>query len=332
MIRFATIGTNFIVDLFLEAAGQCSRLMHTAVYSRSRDTGEQFAKKHGVNTVYTDLTELAEAEEIDAVYIASPNFLHCEQAVLMLEHKKHVLCEKPICSNYKEFMRMRQAALTNNVVLLEAMRPAYDPGMAAVKENLPKLGKIRRASFRFCQYSSRYDKFKVGQIENAFKPELSNGALMDIGVYCVHPLLLLFGKPDRIQADAVFLENGVDGEGTILAGYPDMLAELSYSKITNGTAESEIQGEEGILIIDRLVDPKELRILYRKKEDEKIRLQKPENNMLYEIERWCDLIEKKLPSEEALHISAMEMEMMDEVRRKLQIVFPADKVAEPVLP
>ena len=54
--------------------------------------------------------------------------------------------------------------------------------------------------------------------------------------------------------------------------------------------------------------------------------------MLYEIERWCDLIEKKLPSEEALHISAMEMEMMDEVRRKLQIVFPADKVAEPVLP
>ena len=35
MIRFATIGTNFIVDLFLEAAGQCSRLMHTAVYSRS---------------------------------------------------------------------------------------------------------------------------------------------------------------------------------------------------------------------------------------------------------------------------------------------------------
>ena len=55
-----------------------------------------------------------------------------------------------------------------------------------------------------------------------------------------------FGKPDRIQADAVFLENGVDGEGTILAGYPDMLAELSYSKITNGMAESEIQGEEGI--------------------------------------------------------------------------------------
>ncbi|WP_270395248.1 Gfo/Idh/MocA family protein [Mediterraneibacter massiliensis] len=330
MIRFATIGTNFIVDLFLEAAGQCSRLMHTAVYSRSRDTGEQFAKKHGVNTVYTDLTELAEAEEIDAVYIASPNFLHCEQAVLMLEHKKHVLCEKPICSNYKEFMRMKQAAQTNNAVLLEAMRPAYDPGIAAVKENLSKLGKIRRVTLRFCQYSSRYDKFNAGQIENAFRPELSNGALMDIGVYCVHPLLLLFGKPNRIQADAVFLENGVDGEGTILAGYPDMLAELSYSKITNGMAESEIQGEEGILIIDRLVDPKELRILCRKKEEERIQIDKSENNMIYEIERWCDLIEGKVPSEKALHISAMEMEMMDEVRRKLQIVFPADKDAESV--
>lgn len=325
MIRFATIGTNFIVDLFLEAAKQDKRLTYAAAYSRSESTGRKFAEKHGAEKVYTNLTELAEAKDIDAVYIASPNYAHCEQAVLMLEHKKHVLCEKPICSNHAEFMKMERAARKNRAVLLEAMRPAYDPGIKAVKENLDKLGKIRRVAFRFCQYSSRYDKFKAGKIENAFKPELSNGALMDIGVYCVHPLILLFGRPERICADAVFLENGVDAEGTILAGYQGMLAELSYSKVTDGMPECEIQGEDGIMIIDRLVDPKVLRILYRKKEEERICIAKSENNMIYEIERWCDLIEAKTPDESALCISGIEMEIMDAARKQLHIVFPSDE-------
>lgn len=76
---------------------------------------------------------------------------------------------------------MRKAALENQAVLLEAMRSVYSPGFQAVRENLHKLGKIRRVSFQYCQYSRRYDNFKKGIIENAFNPALSNGALMDIG-------------------------------------------------------------------------------------------------------------------------------------------------------
>ncbi|GAM55135.1 possible oxidoreductase [Vibrio ishigakensis] len=41
---------------------------------------------------------LAKAKQIDAVYIASPNSLHCEQAIVMMEHGKHVVCEKPLAS------------------------------------------------------------------------------------------------------------------------------------------------------------------------------------------------------------------------------------------
>ena len=326
MIRFATIGTNFIVDWFLEAAKKEERLVHAAVYSRRESTGRAFADKYGVEKVYTDLQELAEAEDIDAVYIASPNFLHCSQAILMMENGKHVLCEKPISSSYAELVRMGEAAEENNVVLLEAMRPAYDPGMEMVRDYMERLGKIRRVTFRFCQYSSRYDKFKAGQIENAFRPELSNGALMDIGVYCIHPLLMLFGKPQRICADAVFLKDSIDGEGTIVAGYPDMLAELSYSKITNGISLSEIQGEEGVLTIDRIADPEELVLYPRKGEKETIHVEKEENNMVYEIRKWCSLIEGEEDKQKELRISLMEMEMMDEVRRQIHLTFPSDEV------
>lgn len=95
MIRFATIGTSAIVDRFLEAAALCEGLVHTAVFSRKKETAKAFAKKHGAEFIYTDLKELAESSDIDAVYIASPNSCHCEQAVEMLKHGKHVLCEKP---------------------------------------------------------------------------------------------------------------------------------------------------------------------------------------------------------------------------------------------
>ena len=81
---------------------------------------------------------------------------------------------------------------------MEAMKNVHSPGFHAMMDNLYKIGTVRRATIQYCQYSSRYDKFKKGIIENAFNPKLSNGALMDIGSYCIHFLASLFGKPEKI--------------------------------------------------------------------------------------------------------------------------------------
>lgn len=113
MIRFATIGTSAIVDRFLEAAALCEGLVHTAVFSRKKETAKAFAKKHGAEFIYTDLKELAESSDIDAVYIASPNSCHCEQAVEMLKHGKHVLCEKPAASNAAELQGLERRRKTD---------------------------------------------------------------------------------------------------------------------------------------------------------------------------------------------------------------------------
>lgn len=81
-----------------------------------------FAQKHGAGSWCTDLEELAEADDVDAVYIASPNSLHCGQAIQMMRHGKHVLCEKAAASNSRELEGMLAAARENRVVFLEAMR------------------------------------------------------------------------------------------------------------------------------------------------------------------------------------------------------------------
>ena len=183
MIRFAVIGTNTITDKFLQAASALPDFKLCAVYSRTLARAQEYAQKNNVSLVFDSLEALADSDQIDAVYIASPNFCHAAQSILMMQHHKHVLCEKPIASNASEFQQMYDTAIKNQVILLEAMRSVFSPGFAAIRSLLPVLGTIRQVDFSFCKYSSRYDHFKEGIIENAFHPALSNAALMDIGVY-----------------------------------------------------------------------------------------------------------------------------------------------------
>ena len=96
MIRFATVGTGWIVGEFLRGAKEVPEVEYVACYSRTRERGELFAREWGAQKVYTDLEQMAQDDAIDAVYIASPNSLHYEQSKLFLQNGKHVICEKPI--------------------------------------------------------------------------------------------------------------------------------------------------------------------------------------------------------------------------------------------
>lgn len=69
MVKLATVGTGWIVDMFLEAVKQADpEFVHTAVYSFREEEGQAFAKKHGVEHVYTDLDELGKSD-VDVIYI-----------------------------------------------------------------------------------------------------------------------------------------------------------------------------------------------------------------------------------------------------------------------
>ena len=59
---------------------------------------------------------------------------------------------------------------------------------------------------------------------NAFKPELSNGAMMDIGIYTVYPMVVLFGRPKKIDASGIVLSSGADGQGAVNFLYEGMNA------------------------------------------------------------------------------------------------------------
>ena len=291
MIRFATIGSNVIVDAFLRGAAHDPRFAWQAVYSRTQERADLFAAKYGITKTYTSLQALAADPQIDAVYIASPNCFHAPQAILMMEHGKHVLCEKPLAPSLEESQAMVCAAQKHGVVLMEAMKTTLLPNFARVREALPRLGTIRRDFAQFCQYSSRYDRFKNGIIENAFRAGMGNGALRDLGVYGLAPLVHLFGMPQQLQASAIRLSTGVDGQGSVLMTYPGMEAVVLFSKISDSRLPSEIQGEAGRIVIQQLSNMERPVLELRDGSVTDLSVPTLEDNLYYELKEFLDVIE-----------------------------------------
>lgn len=322
-IKIGIIGTNFISDDFCNAAVKVPGAVLRAVYSRKEETGAAFAERHSIPEVFTDYKKFL-SSDIDAVYVASPNFIHCSQTIMALEHKKHVLCEKVMAVNEKEVRSMIDCARRNQVVLLEAMRPDFDPAFDIVEQNLNRIGRLRRATFEFCQYSSRYDKFREGIVMNAFNPTLGNAAVMDIGVYCIHSLVRLFGMPQEIQAFSTKLSNDFDGSGIVLMKYETMIAEAVYSKISVSVNPSVIQGEDGSILIDYISKPEKICLQLR--EDARDTLEgagreilpfiPADNNMIYEIQEFIKLINENNIDHKYLQYSLDTIRVIDEVRRQ----------------
>jgi predicted dehydrogenase len=325
-LRFGVIGTNFITDWVIAGGRQDERFELAAVYSRSQEKADAFAAKHDIPHTFTSLEAMASSPLVDVVYVASPNALHAEQSIFCMEHGKHVLCEKAFASNVREAREMIAAARRNRVALMEAMKPTLTPNFLAARDALSRIGAVRRYFSCYCQYSSRYDKFREGVVLNAFRPELSNGALPDIGVYTIYPMVVLFGRPRNIKAAGFKLSSGVDGEGSIVFDYPDMDAAVLYSKIANSSLPTEIQGEDGNIVFDRINIISEVNLHFRDGRKELLSHPAQQNEYYYEVKEFIDIV---LSGRQESTINSWEnslatMEIMDEIRRQLGVVYPAD--------
>jgi scyllo-inositol 2-dehydrogenase (NADP+) len=289
-VRFGIVGTGRISDWVLKGAVLDPRFEAAAVCSRTREKGEAFAARHGIGKVYTEIGRMAADPELDAIYIGTPNDTHCELALECMRRGKHVLCEKPLASNALEVSKMIQAAAANGVLLMEAMISTLTPNFRAAAQRLRTLGEPRHFFAAFCQYSSKYDLLKrilagtdSSPVPSSFSPEHSGGALMDIGIYTIYPMVALFGAPSSVKADvctcavpvgsasklidlqgsvlvkadvctcAVPVESAsklIDLQGSVLFGYPHMEACVMYSKIADSALPAEISCDDGILTLD----------------------------------------------------------------------------------
>jgi len=261
-LKYATVGTSWITEKFIEGAGMVNGMELYAVHSRDDGKAREFAEKTGAELWCTDLGALAKCAEIDGVYIASPNRLHYEQARLLLMGGKHVICEKPIAVTPDEVRELNDIAVAKGLVYIEAMMSLYSPVLGKLRDALKRIGAISAAHFDFSQLSSKYEQMLAGDMPSNFDPRLCGGSLMDIGIYNVYLSYLLFGPPKKVTASSRFFKNGSDGCGGAILDYADKQVSLTYSKIGQSFGFSQIYGNKGTILISSISQLTGIEIIY----------------------------------------------------------------------
>jgi predicted dehydrogenase len=265
MVKYSVIGTSWITKSFIEGASLVNELSLDGVFSRTSQRGEEFANEVGAKRVFTSLEELI-SSDTQLVYVASPNSCHYEQCKALLAAKKHVICEKPITVTAQEFNELCQLSEENGVVYFEAIMYMHNPARNLLKEAVKKIGNVRSASIDFSQLSSKYPALKRGELPNIFNPEMKTGALNDLGIYCVYPVIDLFGMPEKIIPAQHFLSSGADGCGSAVFKYNDKMVTITYSKVGQSRSPSQIMGDEGTVTIGSISQTDEIYLFNNKGE------------------------------------------------------------------
>lgn len=252
MLKIGIIGNGGIVrSLFEEVAGK-GVLAATAILVRpgSREKGEALAQEFGIATVYTELEAFLQDDSYDFVYVAVANSLHYEYTKACLKAGRHVICEKPFTDTAAQLAELIALAGEKDLYLFEAITLLHSPNFPKIQEALPKLGTLKLVQTNFGQYSSRYDRYLQGDVAPAFAPALGGGALRDLGIYNIHFIVGLFGRPEKVTYYANRGFNGVDTSGLLVLEYEGFIATSAAAKDSASDNYAILQGEGGTMTLN----------------------------------------------------------------------------------
>ena len=248
-VAWGLLSTARINELVLAGARASDRVDVVAVASRDAERAAGYARERGIARSHGSYAALLADPEVEAVYISLPNSLHAEWTLRALAAGKHVLVEKPFSRRAEEVERAFDAAEAAGLVLSEGFMWRHHPQTRRLVELVGggAIGRLRlvRAAFGFKLADVH------GPADARFAPELDGGALMDVGCYCLSGLRLFAGEPERVHAEQVVGESGVDVCVAASLGFADgIVGHFDCGFVLPFRDELEIVGEEGSLFVD----------------------------------------------------------------------------------
>lgn len=247
-MSIGVVGTGMIAQIVVPHLGEWGCPVGAVCGTpQTADQVHELAEKCGAVAEYVEYAEMLADERIDTAYIAVPNFLHYSFAKQALEAGKHVIVEKPFTSTYEEALELSNIARASCLMIFEAISTLYLPNYGRIRELLDRIGTVKLVSVNYSQYSSRYDKFRAGETLPAFDPAKSGGALMDLGLYCVHYVMGLFGVPKSCTYQPN-IERSIDTSGVMTMSYDGFKAACIAAKDCAAPASACIQGTDGYIL------------------------------------------------------------------------------------
>ena len=246
--RWGILGAGKIAEKFCTALNFVQGAEVYAIASRNSANAAAYAAKFNAVKHYDNYDQLVKDENVDIIYIATPHAFHYEQTINCLEHKKPVLCEKPVALSYRQATEMVNAAKENDVFFMEGMWTACMPFIEKIKSlvNDDVIGKPQNLSADF-GFSAPVDL--EGRL---YKKALGGGSMMDVGIYPLFLATLILGEPSLIKSVSKLSESGVDEYMNVVLQYAnEQSAHLLSSISFNTPIEAVIMGTKGRIEIQQ---------------------------------------------------------------------------------
>ena len=204
MVRFGIVGFGLHAEKrMIPGFAMAKKCSVTALSRRDMNKAQESARKWKIPLAFDSAEKLSQSNEVDAVFVTTPNSCHLQDVLTAIKSGKPVLCEKPLAINADECRQMVEAARKAKVLFGVAHVFRFEDSVRHVRERVAS-GQIGRSIFARLEFS-----FPAGTDHpRGWIYDLSvagGGPIVDIGVHCVDTLrYILQDEVERVYARAMY--------------------------------------------------------------------------------------------------------------------------------
>lgn len=265
-LRVGVVGAGAVLQVaHLPVLKKLKAVQVAALCDADRPKARALASRFGIPTVYDDIEDLLEHEELDALLVCTPNHLHEPHIQAGLAAGLHVLSEKPLALRAASAQRLIKAAERTDRVLMVGMNHRYRPDVQTLRSFIQggELGELD--SVRAAWYMARPARAPLGWRQR--KEESGGGVMFDLGLTMIDLALWIAGNPTPTRvsgslAPASRAERGVDQSGSALVlteGGPSIYVDVTWRHIGEGEFfGAGVRGSRGTASLNPLTVWKEM--------------------------------------------------------------------------
>jgi predicted dehydrogenase len=324
-VRWGVLGASNIARRVVADMRRTEGAEVVAVGARTLDRAKAYAEENSIPRAYGSYEELAQAPDIDVVYVSTVHSWHFAGARLCLQNGKSVLVEKPFTVHLRDTEELVSLARERNLFLMEALWARCNPLMVELKEFVDRgdLGEVLQVQANLGP--------SAGRSPRLWDPALGGGILLECGVYPLAFAFQFMGAPDGVRAWAHLTENGIDDATGILLEYESGANATLNSSIVRGIGTGHnssgiVLGTRGWISVPKDIFCPEGYIIHRP-DAEPIQVQRPKkgNGYIEEIAEATRCVREGLPESSLVPLddTLATMRVIDSVYQQVGLSYPA---------
>lgn len=324
----AMMGPGRIVHRVMQDFRNAENCELIGMASRSPARAEAARKEYGAKYAFS-YEEMLESPEVELVYVATPHNFHMQNAILCMEHGKHVLCEKTFALNEREAQAMADCARANGVFLMEAMWTRFFPAIETLRRLLLEekaIGEIRHVQ---AAMSFWMPMGQDGAEDRLYSKKLAGGALLDLGIYPLSFCSMLLGPaPSNVDSFCTLSPTGVDTRVAIQLQYPGgATAQLMGGFDCEGENLAVILGTEGSVTIPQFYQATQFTVNSRRDGTREYRYAPEHEGHHYQFMHAAEMIRAGIHDSPVMPLkeTVKLVRLMQEIRYRHGIFYPGEE-------